>query len=71
MVGVAQLVEHPVVVRDVAGSSPVAHPIIIKDTNNAFRGGMHYEQYEVASLFEYRIMKWIELPSLVPLLFVR
>ena len=26
MVGVAQLVEHPVVVRDVAGSSPVAHP---------------------------------------------
>jgi hypothetical protein len=27
MVGVAQLVEHPVVVRDVAGSSPVAHPI--------------------------------------------
>jgi hypothetical protein len=29
MVGVAQLVEHPVVVRDVAGSSPVAHPIII------------------------------------------
>jgi hypothetical protein len=32
---------------------------------------MHYEQYEVASLFEYRIMKWIELPSLVPLLFVR
>jgi hypothetical protein len=29
MVGVAQLVEHPVVVRDVAGSSPVAHPIQI------------------------------------------
>ena len=28
MVGVAQLVEHPVVVRDVAGSSPVAHPTI-------------------------------------------
>ena len=28
MVSVAQLVEHPVVVRDVAGSSPVAHPII-------------------------------------------
>ena len=27
VVGVAQLVEHPVVVRDVAGSSPVAHPI--------------------------------------------
>jgi len=26
MVGVAQLVEHSVVVRDVAGSSPVAHP---------------------------------------------
>jgi hypothetical protein len=30
MVGVAQLVEHPVVVRDVAGSSPVAHPIFLK-----------------------------------------
>jgi hypothetical protein len=28
MVGVAQLVEHSVVVRDVAGSSPVAHPTI-------------------------------------------
>jgi hypothetical protein len=26
MVGVAQLVEHSVVVRDVAGSSPVTHP---------------------------------------------
>jgi len=25
-VDVAQLVEHPVVVRDVAGSSPVVHP---------------------------------------------
>jgi len=28
MVDVAQLVEHPVVVRDVAGSSPVVHPNI-------------------------------------------
>ena len=28
MVGVAQLVEHSVVVRDVAGSSPVVHPKI-------------------------------------------
>ena len=27
MVGVAQLVEHSVVVRDVAGSSPVTHPM--------------------------------------------
>ena len=26
LVGVAQLVEHPVVVRVVAGSTPVAHP---------------------------------------------
>ena len=26
MVGVAQLVEHLVVVQDVAGSSPVTHP---------------------------------------------
>jgi hypothetical protein len=26
MVDVAQLVEHPVVVRNVAGSSPVIHP---------------------------------------------
>jgi hypothetical protein len=33
MVGVAQLVEHPVVVRDVAGSSPVAHPIFLRFTN--------------------------------------
>ncbi len=30
MVGVAQLVEHPVVVRDVAGSSPVAHPTCVQ-----------------------------------------
>mgnify|MGYP006963605486 FL=1 len=28
MVGVAQLVEHLVVVQDVAGSSPVTHPKI-------------------------------------------
>lgn len=27
MVGVVQLVEHQVVILDVAGSSPVAHPI--------------------------------------------
>ena len=33
MVGVAQLVEHPVVVRDVAGSSPVAHPTIYSPSN--------------------------------------
>ncbi|MEY3926843.1 MAG: hypothetical protein RIS16_811 [Actinomycetota bacterium] len=32
MVGVAQLVEHPVVVRDVAGSSPVAHPTLLITT---------------------------------------
>ena len=30
MVGVAQLVEHSVVVRDVAGSSPVVHPKFLK-----------------------------------------
>lgn len=30
MVGIAQLVEHSVVVRKVAGSSPVAHPNIFK-----------------------------------------
>ena len=30
MVGVAQLVEHSVVVRDVAGSSPVAHPTLFR-----------------------------------------
>ena len=29
MVDVAQLVEHPVVVRDVAGSSPVVHPSFV------------------------------------------
>ena len=34
MVGVAQLVEHPVVVRDVAGSSPVAHPTLLILTNS-------------------------------------
>ena len=36
MVGVAQLVEHPVVVRDVAGSSPVAHP------TNLFLGNTYF-----------------------------
>ena len=30
VVGVAQLVEHPVVVRNVAGSSPVAHPTTLE-----------------------------------------
>jgi hypothetical protein len=30
MVGVAQLVEHLVVVQDVAGSSPVTHPTGVK-----------------------------------------
>ena len=30
MVDVAQLVEHPVVVRNVAGSSPVIHPKFYK-----------------------------------------
>ena len=29
MVGVAQLVEHLIVVQDVAGSSPVTHPIFV------------------------------------------
>ena len=29
MVGVAQLVEHLVVVQDVAGSSPVTHPTLV------------------------------------------
>ena len=29
MVGVAQLVEHLVVVQRVAGSNPVAHPIVM------------------------------------------
>ncbi len=33
MVGVAQLVEHRVVVARVAGSSPVAHPIKAKAPN--------------------------------------
>jgi hypothetical protein len=40
MVGVAQLVEHPVVVRVVAGSIPVAHPNFFKEnserTNSEF-----------------------------------
>ena len=30
MVGVAQLVEHQVVALDVAGSSPVTHPIFFE-----------------------------------------
>ena len=36
MVDVAQLVEHPVVVRDVAGSSPVVHPKFFGYTSNNF-----------------------------------
>ena len=43
MVGVAQLVEHPVVVRDVAGSSPVAHPTIFFDCHTYFNQGELYE----------------------------
>lgn len=38
MVGVAQLVEHRVVVARVAGSSPVAHPIKVKAPNEAVGG---------------------------------
>jgi hypothetical protein len=34
MVDVAQLVEHPVVVRDVAGSSPVVHPKFLQFINS-------------------------------------
>ena len=34
MVDVAQLVEHPVVVRDVAGSSPVVHPSFLSCTTS-------------------------------------
>ncbi len=33
MVGIAQLVEHLVVVQDVAGSSPVTHPKAAIDAN--------------------------------------
>ena len=36
MVGVAQLVEHLVVVQDAAGSSPVTHPRISRDRECAF-----------------------------------
>jgi hypothetical protein len=36
MVGIAQLVEHLVVVQDVAGSSPVTHP---KEKPRSFRSG--------------------------------
>ena len=39
MVGVAQLVEHPVVVRDVAGSSPVAHPTNLFHSHTYFNQG--------------------------------
>ena len=39
MVGVAQLVEHPVVVRDVAGSSPVAHPTNLSLSHTYFNQG--------------------------------
>jgi len=35
MVGVAQLVEHPVVVRVVAGSIPVAHPNFLKENSES------------------------------------
>ena len=47
MVGVAQLVEHPVVVRDVAGSSPVAHPNII---NKYVPRVFIHRQMEIAKL---------------------
>ncbi len=43
MVGVAQLVEHPVVVRDVAGSSPVAHPTNGFQRHTYFNLGELYE----------------------------
>ena len=43
MVDVAQLVEHPVVVRDVAGSSPVIHPNYFHVLEFLFRA-MSYEK---------------------------
>ena len=39
MVGVAQLVEHLVVVQDVAGSSPVTHPKGVSVVIVGFPGG--------------------------------
>jgi hypothetical protein len=39
LVGVAQLVEHLVVVQDVAGSSPVTHPNVGQESGNDLRGG--------------------------------
>ena len=33
MVAIVQLVEHLIVVQDVAGSSPVSHPMIYKNIN--------------------------------------
>jgi hypothetical protein len=38
MVGVAQLVEHLVVVQEVAGSSPVTHPRGVSDARTPNRG---------------------------------
>lgn len=58
MVGVAQLVEHPVVVRDVAGSSPVAHPIFSKYDQRKFIASMSLE-----SLIEYAYKRGIRAPS--------
>ncbi len=43
MVGVAQLVDHPVVVRYVAGSSPVAHPTNLFHSHTYFNQGELHE----------------------------
>ena len=53
MVGVAQLVEHPVVVRDVAGSSPVAHPIFPK-YNSRYGSKL---QHRLEPLFEGELVE--------------
>ena len=39
MVGVAQLVEHLVVVQEVAGSSPVTHPVGTPPPGTIFTAG--------------------------------
>jgi hypothetical protein len=45
-VGIAQLVEHLVVVQGVAGSSPVTHPNYKKRPNGEIRGAFFIETTE-------------------------
>ncbi len=65
MVGVAQLVEHLVVVQEVAGSSPVTHPNLLQSATDVENGAMAASARAGAwaALIAYGLVSLLELVS--------